>query len=61
MENWGTCVCFCSPIILFAVTKQVPGAGIWRHICNKKNCILESTFALRTPRYNGHPGNTNNS
>ena len=50
-----------SPIFLFAVTKQVPGVGYMEAHLQQKKSILESTLALRTPRYNVHPGNTDSS
>ena len=61
IENWETCVCFCFSYFLVAVTKQVPGVGYMAAHLQQKKSFLESTLALRTPRYNGHTGNTDNS
>ena len=37
MENWETCVCFCSFCFPCCYCQASPqGQGIWQHICSKK-------------------------
>ena len=61
IENWEICVCFCFSYFSFCCYQASPRGRVYGSTSATKKSILESTLALRTPRYNGHTGNTDNS
>ena len=57
MEYWETCVCFCFSYFPCCCYQASPRGRVYGSTsATKKKSILESTFVLWTPRYNGHPG-----
>ena len=61
MENWETCVCFCFSYFPCCCYQARPRGRVYGSTSATKKSILVSTIALVTPRYNGHPGNKDNS
>ena len=61
MEYWEICVCFCFSYFPCCCCQASPRRRVYDRKSATKKSILESTLALRTPRYNGNSGNTDNS
>ena len=61
LKYWETCVCFCFSYFPCGCCLARPRGRVYDRKSATKKSTLESTLALRTPRYNVPPGNTDNT